>query len=147
MRGEQAGSIQLQKAGCKGEGFKLWNIDISGQLERTVCPGLGFSWFGGRGGSPTGSKRDYCFGLVIICRDMLNGFHSPIKFVCLKQIHRCCENWCRTKHRQGSKKVLWAEVVGNNYKFVLQSHTEAGSQLWKHGTGTWKWWTIICEPQ
>lgn len=77
---------------------------------------------------------------------MLNGFHSPTKFVSLRQIHRCCGNLCSTKDRQGPERALWAEIAGNDDS-VLRSLTEAGSQLWKQGTGAWKWWTIGHGPQ
>lgn len=43
---------------------------------------------------------------------MLNGFHSPMKFVSLKDIHRYCEDLCSTEHIQGPRRALQTEIAG-----------------------------------
>lgn len=103
MREEQKATAQDRDLN-----FEIWTV--SGQLQRRVSPDLEVFW---NFFLPlTVNKRDYCFELVIICR--VTGFHSPTKFVSLKQIHRCCEDLCSTEHIQGPKRALQTERAGKN---------------------------------
>lgn len=103
---------------CKGQGFKLWNMDSVWAVAKKSL-----SWFGWFLELFFPSHRQQKRLLLWVGNnlqgDILNGFHSPTEFVSLKQIQRCCEDLCSTQHIQGPKRALQTEIDGEK----IQIHT------------------------
>lgn len=58
---------------------------------------------------------------------MLNGFHSPIMYVSLKQIYA-------VQNTDKGPRELCIQKAGNSYKSLLWSVTEAGASFGKSAT-------------
>jgi len=47
---------------------------------------------------------------------MLNGFHSPVRYVSLKQICRHCGDLCTAEHREEVVRALYTEMAEKSWR-------------------------------